>query len=100
MITDVFIIYNNEAQIKRVEESCILKNSPFFTYINESSRKGKKEAYALKSHWGARLTPFAICMDGEKAIKAFYSETGEDIIESLIDFINFQKIENENTSIG
>ena len=90
MITDVFIVYNDEAQIKRIGDT--LKTSPFFTFINESSRKGKKEAYALKRHWGARLTPFALCMNGEEAVKAFYSETGEDIIKSLINYINEQDI--------
>ena len=98
MITDVTIVYNNKDQISNLGDT--LKVSPFFTFIDESSRKGRKEAYALKSHWGARLTPFALCMDGEQAVKAFYSETGEDIIKSLIDFINSQEIENENISIG
>ena len=88
MITDVIVVYNDESQIRRIGGAYTLKESPFFTYINESSRKGKKEAYALKGHWGARMTPFAICMDGEKAIKAFYSETGEDVIKSLINYLN------------
>lgn len=87
MITDVFVVYNSEDQIKKIEEADI-PNSPFFTYINESSRKGKKEAYALKGHWGARLSPFIICMDGDKAVKAFYSESEENVIESLINYLN------------
>lgn len=99
MITDVFVVYTDDSQIRKIGEIYTLKYSPFFTFINESSRKGKKEAYALKSHWGARLTPFALCMDGEQAVKAFYSETGEDVIKSLIDFINSQEIENENIGI-
>ena len=88
MITDVIVVYNDDSQIRRIGGTYTLKESPFFTYINESSRKGKKEAYALKSHRGARMTPFAICMDGEKPIKAFYSETGKDVIESLIKYLN------------
>ena len=88
MITDVIVVYNDDSQIRRIGGTYTLKESPFFTYINESSRKGKKEAYALKSHWGARMTPSAICMDGEKPIKAFYSETGKDVIESLIKYLN------------
>ena len=92
MVTDVFVVYNDDSQIKRIGEKYTLKYSPFFTFINESSNKCKKEAYALKSHWGARLTPFALCMNGEEAVKAFYSETGEDIIKSLINYINEQDI--------
>lgn len=88
MITNVIVVYNDDSQIRRIGGAYTLKESPFFTYINESSCKGRKEAFALKGHWGARMTPFAICMDGEKAIKAFYSETGEDVIKSLIDYLN------------
>lgn len=92
MITDVYLVYNDTSQINRIGDTYTLKVSPFFTFINETSPKGKKEAFALKGHWGARMTPFAICMDGEKAVKAFYSETGEDVIESLIKFLNEQDI--------
>lgn len=88
MITDVYVVYNDENQIKKIGGTYRLKVSPFFTYINEASAKGKKEAFALKSHWGARMTPFALCMEGENAVKAFYSETGEDVIKSLIDYLN------------
>ena len=88
MITDVIVVYNDDSQIRKIGGVYTLKKSPFFTYINESSRKGRKEAFALKGHWGARMTPFAICMDGEKPIKAFYSETEKDVIESLIKYLN------------
>ena len=49
MITDIFIVYNKEEQIKKVRDSYI-KESPFFNFINEASKKGKKEAYTLKKH--------------------------------------------------
>lgn len=88
MITDVFVVYNDESQIRRIGGTYTLKVSPFFTYINEASQKGRKEAFALKGHWGARMTPFALCMNGEQPVKAFYSETGEDVIKSLIDYLN------------
>lgn len=91
MITDIFIVYNKEEQIKKVRDSYI-KESPFFNFINETSKKGKKEAYTLKKYWGARLTPFIICMNKEKAVKAFYSETGKDIIVELINYLNNENI--------
>ena len=87
MITDVFVVYNNEDQIKRIKEVDI-PNFPFFTFINENSNKGRKEAFALKGHWGARMTPFALCLNKETPVKAFYSETGEDVIKSLINYLN------------
>lgn len=90
MITDVYVVYNDVEQIKRIGNTYALRVSPVFHFIDSQSNKTKKEAWALKSHWAAKEDPFALVMDGEKAIKAFYSETGEDVIESLINFINSQ----------
>lgn len=90
MITDVYIVYNDPSFIEELGDT--LKVSPYLHLIDETTKDGKKEAYALKSYWGANLTPFAICFEGEKAVKAFYSETGEDVIKSLIDYLNEQNI--------
>ena len=87
MITDVFIVYNDPSQRKRIEDS-LIRNPLFFTYIDENSKNGRKEAFALKSHWGARMTPFILCMNKDKAIKAFYSENDKDVINSLINYLN------------
>lgn len=84
---NVYIVYNDESQIKELG-GVSLKTSPFFTFINENTKSGKKEAYALKSHWGSKLTPFAVCYDKDKPIKAFYSEADENIIKSLINYLN------------
>lgn len=89
-MTDIFIVYDDKSQIKRIEDA--LGVSSIFHFIDSMSKHGKKEAAVLKSHWAARLNPFVLIMDGEKAIKAFYSETGEDVIESLIDYLNEQNI--------
>lgn len=87
MITDVYVVYNDTEQVKRVEDSCNIESLTFH-FIDSQSIKTKKEAWALKSHWAAREDPFAIVMNGDKAIKAFYSETGEDVINSLINYLN------------
>lgn len=86
MITDVYVVYNDESQIKKIGDT--FKVPPIFHFIDSQANKTKKEAWALKSHWAAREDPFAIAMDGDKAVKAFYSETGEDVIQSLINFLN------------
>lgn len=88
MITDVYLVYNDDEQLRRIGGTYTLKVSPFFTFINENSNKGRKEAFALKGHWGARMTPFALCLNKETPVKAFYSETGEDVIKSLINYLN------------
>lgn len=90
MITDVYVVYDNIKQVKEVEDAYKAMASPTFHFISSQSNKTKKEAWALKSHWAAKEDPFALAMDGEKAVKAFYSETGEDVIKSLINFINSQ----------
>lgn len=92
MITDVYLVYNDDTQVRQIGGAYTLKVSPFFHFIDDRTLEGKKEAFKLKSSWGSRVTPFALCTDGEKAVKAFYSETGEDVIKSLIDYLNGQNI--------
>ena len=88
MITDVYIVYNNPEQVKRVRESCKTRVPLTLHFMNSQANETKKDAWALKSYWAAKEDPFAIAMDGEKAVKAFYSETGEDVIKSLINYLN------------
>ena len=84
---DVFIVYNDPSVEKRIKEANI-KSSPFIHFIDEGTLKGKKEAFKLKGAWGARMTPFAAVFKGEEIIKAFYSEADNDVIKSLIDYLN------------
>ena len=82
---DVFIVHNDPSIEKRIKEANI-KTSPFIHFIDEGTLKGKKEAF--KGAWGAKMTPFAAIFEGEKIIKAFYSEADDDIIKSLIGYLN------------
>lgn len=88
MITDVYLVYNDDLQLRKIGGTYTLKVSPFFHFIDDRTKEGKKESFKLKGSWGARLTPFAICFDKESPVKAFYSETGEDVIQSLINYLN------------
>lgn len=83
---EVIIVYNSKEQIEKIKGETF-KVSPFFTFINENNRKSRKSAFALKNHWAAWETPFAICMEGENPIKAFYSENC-DVINSLISYLH------------
>lgn len=87
MVTEVFVVYNDDKHIKRIGDADI-KASPFFHFIDDRTPQGRKDSYKIKGSWGSRITPFALCMNGEQAVKAFYSETGEDVIKSLIDYLN------------
>lgn len=84
-MTDIFIVYNDKEQLNRIGD--ISKYTPNFHFIDSMTKKGKKEAFKLKSHYAARLDPFAVILDGNKPIKAFYSEA-EDVIDSLIKYLN------------
>lgn len=86
-MTDIYIVYNNDRLRSQIENSSIM-NSLFFHFIDDRTRKGLKEAYKLKSYWGARLTPFAIIMNGESPIKAFYSESNDCTANNIINYIN------------
>ena len=88
MITDVYLVYNDDTQLRKIGGTYALKVSPFFHFIDDRTFAGRKESFKLKGSWGAKLTPFALCLEGEKPIKAFYSETGEDVIKSLINYLN------------
>ncbi len=87
-ITDVYLVYNDINQIKRLGGTYTLKVSPFFHFIDFNSKEGKKEAWTLMNQYASKKPPFALIMNGEKPIKAFYTEADEDIIESLIKYLS------------
>lgn len=70
---------------------------------NESSIKYQKKAFALKGHWAAKKTPFAIMCDSEGIpIRGFYSEVNEcnvdNILRHLDSFITYKTTENGSSS--
>lgn len=92
MITDVYIVYDNDEQIKKIGGTYTLKVSPFFHFIDYRTAQGRKDSFRLKSHWAARENPFVLCMEGDNPIKAFYSESDSNVIKSLIEYLNEQDI--------
>lgn len=86
MITDVYVVYDNDDIVKKIGDTS-LKVSPFFHFIDSRTLQGRKDSFKLKGSWAARLNPFALCTNGDKPIRAFYSEA-EDVIESLIKYLN------------
>ena len=70
---------------------------------NESSIKYQKKAFALKGHWAAKKTPFAIMCDAEgNPIIGFYSEVNEckvdNILKHLDSFITYKTTKNGSSS--
>ena len=84
-MTDVIIIYSDKSQIDRIGDTS--KYTPIFHFVDSLSKKSKKEAWRIKSYYGAKLDPFAVILDDKKPIKAFYTEA-EDVIDSLIKYLN------------
>lgn len=82
---EVYIVFNENSQKEKIQNAN-LKPNLFFHFIDERTRKGLKEAWKIKGGFSARQSPFAIIYDGEKPIKAFYSEA-EDVIQSLIEYL-------------
>ena len=73
----VTITYSDESILSRIPKS---EN---ITLLYVETLKSNKEAFKLKSHWGARLDTFIIIGDNGKAIKDFYTEAGDAISEFL-----------------
>ena len=87
---EVSVVYSDEKQIEKVRE--LSNDSLTFNFININTKKGRKDGWALKNYWGAKLDPFAIVIKGNKPIKAFYSES-IDISEALIQYLKERQYE-------
>ena len=83
----ITVVYNDPKQIESIRD---MDNCQFIDIL---TKKGKKEGWAVKSHWGAKLDPFILIEDNGKAIKAFYSEAGN----AVEDFLKY--IQNEEISV-
>lgn len=81
---NITVAYNDDSQIE------LLKSFPDIQFLDERTRTGKKKAWSLKSHWGAKMCPFAIVMKGDKPIRAFYSES-ENVTDSLFNYLSNEK---------
>ena len=84
-MTDVIVVYSDKNQLDRIGDTS--KYTPIFHFVDSLAKKSKKEAWRIKSYYGAKLDPFAVILDDEKSIKAFYTEA-EDVIDSLIKYLN------------
>lgn len=84
-MTDVIVVYSDKSQLDRIGDTS--KYTPIFNFVDSLAKKSKKEAWRIKSYYGAKLDPFAVILDNEKPIKAFYTEA-EDVIDSLIKYLN------------
>ena len=84
-MTDIIVVYSDKNQLDRIGDTS--KYTPIFHFVDSLAKKSKKEAWRIKSYYGAKLDPFAVILDDKKPIKAFYTEA-EDVIDSLTKYLN------------
>lgn len=84
----IYIVYDKDDQIE-LFKSKTFKESFLVEYYNMNSMKERKLGFKLKDSWGAISNPFCIIFDGDKPIKAFYSENKweENAIVQLINYL-------------
>ena len=82
---NIIVVYSDKSQLDRIGDTS--KYTPIFHFVDSLAKKSKKEAWRIKSYYGAKLDPFAVILDDKKPIKAFYTEA-EDVINSLIKYLN------------
>lgn len=58
MSTEAVVIYSDYKQVEKVKDE--VKASLTFNFIDITSKKGKKDGWAIKSYWGAKLDPFIL----------------------------------------
>lgn len=92
---NIKIVYDNNKDKELIElyEFSI----PFFMeYIDTRTKDGKKEAYRIKSEYGARKNPFVVITDDkDKFIQCFWSESG-NAVQQLINAIKVYDCKNYN----
>ena len=84
---EAIIVYDNKKD-KEFLDLIDSKVPIFVRYIDYNTKEGRKEAYQIKSHWAAKLNPFVVVQEDEEIIKVFYSESGKNAIQQLINYLN------------
>ena len=79
MVININVTVENDEQIKKFKEI----EDVYFEFFDERYKKGKRDAWALKNKYGAKLNPFIeITIDG-KFYTIIYSEVSKNPIEDL-----------------
>ena len=84
---EAIVIYENKKD-KEFLDLIDSKIPIFIRYIDYNTIEGRKEAYKVKSHWAARMNPFVVVQEDEEIIKVFYSESGKNAVQQLINYLN------------
>ena len=83
---ELILVSSDLSDERKVIESEIVDKF-YFKFIDSNSAYTKKEAYTIKTDWGARKEPFCIVKDKDKALRCFYSEQSKKVIDEALEFI-------------
>ena len=59
----------------------------YFTFVDSNSAYTKKDAYTLKTDWGAKKEPFCMVKEKDNVLRCFYSEESNKVIDNALEFI-------------
>ena len=85
MIELILVSSSLEDERKVIESSIVDKF--YFKFIDSNSAYTKKEAYTLKTDWGAKKEPFCIIKEKDNVIRCFYAEKSNNVVDEALDFI-------------
>lgn len=83
---ELTLVSSNLEDEKKVLESPIVQRF-YFKFIDSNSAYTKKEAYTLKTDWGAKKEPFAMVKNKDEVLRCFYSEGSDKVIDEALEFI-------------
>lgn len=83
---ELILVSSDLNDVEQVLKSNIA-NRFYFTFIDSNSVYTKKDAYALKTDWGAKKEPFCIIKEKDNVLRCFYSEESNKVIDNALEFI-------------
>lgn len=83
---ELILVSSNLNDVEQVLDSNIADRF-YFTFIDSNSAYTKKDAYALKTDWGAKKEPFCMVKEKDKVLRCFYSEESNKVIDDTLQFI-------------
>ena len=83
---ELILVSSDLNDVEQVLESNIADKF-YFTFVDSNSVHTKKEAYTLKTDWGAKKEPFCIVKEKDNVLRCFYSEESNKVIDNALEFI-------------
>ena len=81
MITEITLVYN-DLKDRQTIENLNSDKGIYINYLDYESKLSKKKARLLMEDWGSKKLPFAVCLEKDKVVVAFYSEA-DNVINKL-----------------